>query len=92
MSAWLLPEDMAAIMGVSTRTVQRLCNEKRIPHWRIGRMLRFTPEQVAQIEAKYACEPIDPAVQAAVVAPNPAYKPNRAVLVDLDERRGKRPA
>lgn len=90
--SWLLPEDIAAIVGVTPRTIQRWCNEQRIPHWRLGRLFRFTPAQVEEIAAAYSCVPEDPAARAALVVPNPEFRPNRPVLVDIDSRRRQRPA
>lgn len=41
-------EGAATYLGISTRTVRRLAHERRIPHLRVGRRLRF---ELADLEA-----------------------------------------
>ncbi|MFO0452925.1 MAG: helix-turn-helix domain-containing protein [Pseudomonadota bacterium] len=38
----LTAEEAAAFLGEPTHVVRRLCREKRIPHYRIGRYLRLS--------------------------------------------------
>jgi len=45
-SPLLSAQDVAAHFNVSHRTILRLANEKRIPHRRIGRQLRFVLSEV----------------------------------------------
>jgi excisionase family DNA binding protein len=78
MNTWLLPDDIANLTGHTTRTVQRWCRERRIPHVRIGRLYRFTPDQVQQIQAAYGVAAITPV--AAANAPNPDYAPSVVVV------------
>jgi len=44
---------VAEILGVSTRTVKRLVAARKLPHVRIGRMVRFLPADVFRwVEAR----------------------------------------
>lgn len=81
MSGWLMVDDIAAAMHFHPRTVQRLCRERRIPHVRIGRNIRFTPDQLKQIEVLYSLEA---ETRVEVDIPNPTFRPDRAVVVDVD--------
>lgn len=75
---WLTTQDVAAHMQVSPRTVQRWCRERVVPHTRVnGRTIRFTVEQLAEIERAYAYEREAPVV---VSAPNPGYAPRLVVV------------
>jgi excisionase family DNA binding protein len=40
-------EDVAKALGVSVRYVRRLVFENRIPYVKVGRLLRFDPEELA---------------------------------------------
>jgi excisionase family DNA binding protein len=85
---WLCPEDIARVVGHTPRTIQRWCREKRIPHMRVGRLYRFAPAQLREIEALYAVEAT--VEVAAANAPNPDYSPSM-VVVPIDPRM-RRPA
>lgn len=76
---WILPADLAHTMSVSPRTIQKWCRERRIPHVRVGRVYRFTPEMVQQIADAYRVERVE---LVEVDTPNPAYAP-RAVVVPM---------
>jgi excisionase family DNA binding protein len=76
---WYTPEDVAEITKHSPRTVQRWARERRVPHIRVGRLIRFTKEQVREIEQAYA-QPVDRQLQ--VDAQNPDYK-RTAVVVPM---------
>lgn len=83
MDTWYDAQDVARRLKVTPRTVQRWCRERRIPHVRIGRGIRFTAQQLVEIESAYRVEPrqlVD------VSASNPSYAP-RAVVVPM--KRGK---
>ena len=55
-------DELASRLGVGERYVRRLVEERRIPHRKIGRLLRFDPDEVeAWIEA---CR-VDPVVPVA---------------------------
>lgn len=61
---WLTAEDVSQELGgaVSAYTVKVWARQKKIPHRRIGRFVRFAPEDVAAIKAR------------AYVAPSPTLK------------------
>ena len=54
---WLCVDELAQILDVSPATIQRWCRERRIPHVRVGRTIRFTPDQLARIESLFVIEP-----------------------------------
>jgi len=76
---WLTPQDIAETVGHTPRTIQRWCRERRIPHVRIGRLYRFTPQQLEEIEQAYGIEASTETVPA-VKARNPAYRENITVV------------
>jgi len=51
MSRWLTAHEVAKALGVSTDTVYRLVAEKRLPHLRVRRSIRF---RLVDIEAALA--------------------------------------
>ena len=78
--SWYDVDDVAQLLKVSPRTVQRWCRERRVPHVRIGRGIRFTPEQLVEIETAYTRtrhEPVN------VDIPNPGYHRHVAVVVPM---------
>jgi len=44
--SWLTATEAAALLGVSVRAVHALVADKAIPHYRVGKALRFMPELV----------------------------------------------
>ena len=72
MNGWYDIADVAAYLKVSPRTVQRWCRERRVPYVRVGRGIRFTTDQLAEIESVYS-RARAPSV-ARVDAPNPGYR------------------
>jgi excisionase family DNA binding protein len=49
----LSTNEVAAILGVSPRTVKRLVASRGLPHIRLGRMVRFAPADVYRwVEAR----------------------------------------
>jgi excisionase family DNA binding protein len=38
--------DVSEILGVKPSTIYTLVHQGKIPHIRIGRLIRFTPEQI----------------------------------------------
>lgn len=79
MNGWLMVDDVASIIGVHKRTIQRWCREGEIPHVRKGRLIRFLPEQVDEIAAEYTTTK-PPKVED---VPNPDYSPTRSVVVPI---------
>lgn len=77
MDGWYDVQDMARRLKVTPRTVQRWCRERRVPHVRVGRGIRFTPQQVVEIESAYR---VEPRVQVDVAASNPAFQPHAIVV------------
>lgn len=75
--SWYDVNDVAEFMKVTPRTVQRWCRERRVPHVRVGRSIRFTAEQLQEIEAAYTLEVRE---QVDVSAPNPAFRPYAVVV------------
>lgn len=49
-------EDLAAKFDVGVETVYRKCRTGQWPHFKIGRLYRFTPEQYQAITAPPAAE------------------------------------
>jgi excisionase family DNA binding protein len=82
MTGWYDVEDVATMLKVTPRTVQRWCRERRVPHVRVGRGIRFTAEQLAEIEAMYR---VGTQVRVDVSARNPAFA-ERAQVVPVDPR------
>lgn len=54
MSTHLLPEQVAERFGITRAQVMAFCASKTWPHERFGRRVRFTPEQVEQIESLHS--------------------------------------
>lgn len=44
----LVPREVAAILNISTRTLQRLTNEGAISSVRVRKSVRYTPEQLQE--------------------------------------------
>lgn len=82
MNAWYDVDDVASMLKVTPRTIQRWCRERRVPHVRVGRGIRFTAEQLAEIEAMYR---VGTQVRVDVSARNPAFA-DRAIVVPVNPR------
>ena len=41
-------EELAARLGITVRHVRRLVAEKRVPYYKVGRLVRFDPAEIAQ--------------------------------------------
>lgn len=80
---WYTPDDIARLVGCSRRTIIRWCDQRRIPHMRVGRLIRFTDAQWREVEAAYRVEP-EPVID--VNAPNPDYAPDKAIVVPMRRR------
>lgn len=52
----LSPADLAEALGLTEQRVMDLRRHYRWPHVRLGRTIRFTPEQVEQIIASHSRE------------------------------------
>ena len=48
----------AQALGLSIATIYALVHQKRIPHIKIGRALRFHPERIREWAEKQAKEPV----------------------------------
>lgn len=57
-SAWLTSEQLAAVLGVNKKWVQDRVTDKTLPHHRVGRLVRFTPDDVKAIERQMAVAPV----------------------------------
>lgn len=53
----LTADDLATIFGVSRRRVMEWQNQHAWPSVRVGRTIRWTPEQVEQIKARHSVTP-----------------------------------
>lgn len=51
-------DDVAERLGVPTRFVRRLVDERRIPFCKIGRYVRFDPDDVEQFIADGRIDPV----------------------------------
>lgn len=57
-AAWLTSEQLAEVLGVSKKWVQDRVTDKTLPHHRVGRLVRFTPDDVKAIEKATAVMPV----------------------------------
>lgn len=55
---WLTTPQLADHLGVSVRWIKTQLARRAIPHHRLGRNVRFTPTDVARIEAATAQQPL----------------------------------
>lgn len=55
--AWLTSEQLAGVLGVHLRWVQERVTARALPHHRVGRLVRFTPEDLKAIEKSMAVKP-----------------------------------
>lgn len=53
----LTAEDLAVIFGVNRRRIIEWANQYAWPRVRVGRSLRWTPEQVEAIKARHSVTP-----------------------------------
>jgi hypothetical protein len=83
------PDDLAAMLHRSKRTIQRWARERRIPSVLISGTRLFTSDQVQEIVAAYSIEPVDPQPEADLE--NPAYRESR-VVVSIDPKHRRPPA
>ncbi len=56
---WLSVDDVAERLGVPKRFVYRLVEERRVPHTKLGRYLRFDPTDVEAYIAAGRREAVD---------------------------------
>lgn len=52
MAPLLTPQEVAALLAVSRRTVQRLAESGELPHIRVGSQLRFSAASLADWQAR----------------------------------------
>lgn len=86
MTAFYTEDEMAAKLRVAKRTIQRWCDQGKIPYVHIGRHRTFTDAQVDEIVANYSVEPIDVVPEHELR--NPAFE-DRAVVVHIDPKHRK---
>ena len=41
-------EELSTRLGITVRHVRRLVAEKRVPYYKVGRLVRFDPAEIAQ--------------------------------------------
>lgn len=70
--------ELATILGYTPRTIQAWARERRIPHLKIGRTIRFLPEHVEEIRSEYARDTLEQRPDAHT--PNPGYTPYLQVV------------
>lgn len=56
--AWLTSEQLAKVLGVSSKWVSDRVTNRTLPHHRVGRLVRFTPADVRAIEKQTAVTPV----------------------------------
>ncbi|GBD12017.1 hypothetical protein HRbin24_00017 [bacterium HR24] len=74
----LTPAQAARLLQLSTRTVYRLCRRGLIPHARIGRLYRISPQAVRWILASRGAIPIQMAQTTGLLPPRPEGVPPSA--------------
>jgi excisionase family DNA binding protein len=55
----LTTEEAAERVGVSTRTMRRLVAQRRIRHWRLGRLVRLQAGDVDSFLSRCTVEPVE---------------------------------
>lgn len=45
------PKELGAVLGVNGRTIRKLAKAGKLPHYCVGRQIRFTPEHVERIRS-----------------------------------------
>jgi excisionase family DNA binding protein len=55
----LTTEEAAERVGVSTRTMRRLVAQRRIRHWRVGRLVRLQAGDVDSFLSRCTVEPVE---------------------------------
>ena len=56
-AGWLTVPQLAALLGVSRGWVYEGVASRRLPHHRVGRYVRFSPDDVDRIERTSQIEP-----------------------------------
>jgi excisionase family DNA binding protein len=59
-SRWLNVDETAELLGVSPKRLYELTAARQVPFHRIGRRIRFTPSDLAEIEKSTALVPATP--------------------------------
>lgn len=78
MSKPLTAAELAEMLGVTTRTIQRKARDREIPHQRVGRLIRFRQSDVEEIERMCRRDAIQRRPEADI--PNPVYQPHAVVV------------
>jgi excisionase family DNA binding protein len=55
----LKPEQAAERLNVSLRFIRRLCHERRVPYTKVGRLVRFDPDELDAWIAAHRVVPRD---------------------------------
>ena len=76
--------EMAALVGVTTRTIQNWVRVGIISHIKIGRLIRFNPKRVLQDLEVYEC-PAKPYRQETPSAPGPTQNHEQGEPVHSDD-------
>lgn len=74
----ITPAELAPILGVKPRTIQRKANQRRIPHMRVGKLIKFTEQHVKLIQQMMERDVVEPRPE--VDIPNPVYQPYAQVI------------
>lgn len=78
MNGAITARQLADELGVVPRTVQRWCRDRRVPHLKIGRTIRFLPAHVEEIRRTYELGALEQRPE--VDVPNPVYQPGAVVV------------
>lgn len=81
MSKWLTVAELSELIGVPRGTIQNKCAARQWPHHRPGRHLRFSPADVAAIDAMTAepvakpASPIEAEIRRLTAVPRATHPP-----------------
>lgn len=78
-SGFLNVQDIAEYLKVRVSTVYSMVEEKKVPHYRIGRQIRFKKSEIDAWMEKQKEEVIDVKVEARRVITSPQNKPDLAI-------------
>lgn len=94
LSSFLNVKEVSAYLALRTSKVYSLVEEKQIPHYRIGRQLRFRKSDIDEWIEKKREEVVDAIVEARRVTRSLQRRPNldvdRIVKKTIDDVRGRR--
>ena len=94
LSSFLIVKEVSEYLALKASTVYSLVEEKKIPHYRIGRQIRFKKSDVDEWMEKQREEVVDVKVEARRVTRSLQRGPNldvdRIVKKTIDDVRGRR--